>query len=60
MEYMNRSKGIYNKTGSLICLTIIAYLLITHTWFWFFQELADGGHVAGDFLEAGVNLYLPE
>jgi hypothetical protein len=33
---------------------------MSHTYFWFFQELADGGHVSGDFLEAGVTLHLPE
>lgn len=57
---MNVIKGIYNKAGSLFCLALILYLIVTHFYFWFFKELSDGGHVSSDFLEAGVKLQLPE
>lgn len=57
---MNVMNGKYNNTGSLFCLAIILYLIVTHFDFWFFKELSDGGHVSGDFLEAGVTLQLPE
>lgn len=46
--------GAWLAVGTMMALTI------NHVHFWFFEELADGGHVAADFIEAGVNLQTPE
>lgn len=48
------------KLGGFLCLAIMLYIIASHVGFWVFAELSDGGHVSGDFHEAGVILQLPE
>lgn len=46
----------YARAGSYASLGILLGLFLYHASFWLFGSLADGGHVARDFDEAGVTL----
>lgn len=48
--------NFYVRAGSYASLGILLGLFLYHASFWLFGSLADGGHVARDFDEAGVTL----